>query len=86
MLDRVKNTTLDLQSSTLSYTLRSSYLKKYVSREAPMNNQDDRPLPPPCRGCTEQCPNREECLGAPWRKDTQKGEDVRLSGKESLSR
>ena len=45
----------------------------------PMSNQNSQPRPLPCRGCTEQCPNREKCLGAPWRKDMQEGDDVRLA-------
>ena len=48
-----------------------------------MAEQIQRPTPLPCRGCTDACPNREQCHGAPWRKNPEQGGDVRLKRRGS---
>ena len=76
-----KNATLGARECLPSYTAHTTTntAPKDLLSKLPMSNQNSQPRPLPCRGCTEQCPNREKCLGAPWRKDMQDGDDVRLA-------
>lgn len=80
MLNWGKNVTHGAREFFPSYTMSGRvFPAPNLLSKLHMSNQDSQPRPLPCRGCTEQCPNREKCLGAPWRKDMQEGEDVRLA-------
>ena len=81
-----KNATYGARESSPSYTAspQMSPAPNLLSKVR-MSNENSQPRPLPCRGCTEQCPNREECLGAPWRKDMQEGGDVRLAASDPTS-